>query len=690
MPNISGAQRWQLLFSILGILATVSLAYLPGLHGPFVLDDTENITLNPGIALNELDAPSLYHALVSNDSGPLKRPLAALSFAINHYLAGGFDNTFPFKLTNLLIHGINGILVFFLTLRLMNLSLPGATLTGTQRHLVSALAAGLWALHPIQLTNVLYVVQRMNSLSALFVFSGLLVFLHGRVRLKAHPRHGLWLMALGVLGGTALGILAKENAVLLPLLALVIEFTVIRDLTRPGPLRRKLRIFYSVTVAIPLLIGLLLLLFHPDSLLGGYLARPFTPLERMLTEARVLWHYLGLLLWPIGGNLGLFHDDISVSTGLFTPLSTFPAVAALCLLLAAAVAKARQYPMLAFGILWYLAGHILESSLLGLEIAFEHRNYVPSMGIFLSLSYGAVMLVNRLDSRHQRYLLILFGLVPLLAGAVTWVRATTWGDIHTLSVTEARHHPRSPRANDLAARVTLERGDISAAVHYTLQGLKASPRETGFHVDLQILLTHLAFDINGLVEKRFSPRVRGGAVINVQGLPAEIETLTGPDGISLRYPESSNEIISRLLHEQPVTAHTVVSFENLTHCLTSKQPSCQSLLSPALDWLGLGLKNPRTGKIYRGILAANAARLHALREDYRRALEFMDLASAQSPRHLSYRLAQIDYLLRLGLAGKAADTMEQLKQEWPQNDIQWTINRSLTEGIMGRLRTRGN
>lgn len=688
---VSACRRhWQRLSVIILILLAVTLVYLPGLRGPFTLDDDENITLNPGVALKELDATGLHHALVSNDSGPLKRPLAALSFALNHYLAGGFENTFPFKLTNLLIHGINSLLVFLLALRLMRMSVPGQALTGTQRLQIAALAAGLWALHPIQLTNVLYVVQRMNSLSALFTFSGLLVFLHGREHFKTRPQYGLWLMSAGVLGGTALGALAKENAMLLPLLALVLEYTLIQGLTQhSAPRRRTLWAFHVVTVAIPALMALFFLLSHPDVLLGGYLARPFTLIERVLTEARVLWHYLGLLLLPDISRLGLFHDDIAVSTGLVSPPSTLPAVLGLCLVFAAAVAKARRYPVVSFGVLWYLAGHSLESGILGLEIAFEHRNYVPGLGVFLSLSYGAVRYMARPDSRQKRYAPTLIGIILLLTGTVTWIRAGTWSDIRTLSVTEARNHPRSARANDLAARVSLGRNDIPGAVRYTLQGLKAAPRETGFHIDLQILLAHLSFELNTLVEKQYRPQERRGARLSVQGLPAGIETSTDADGLRLQYPGSTNTVIAQLLREQPVTVHAVVAFEHLTRCLTSGQPSCRHLQVPALDWLILATENPRTGKTYRAILAANTARLYALQNEFQRALEFMELAASLSPRHLPYRLAQIDYMLRLGQAGKAVEAMDQVKRGWPRNDIQWSTNKSLIDGIIDRLHARG-
>jgi tetratricopeptide (TPR) repeat protein len=366
-----------------------------------------------------------------------------------------------------------------------------------------------------------------------------------------------------------------------------------------------------------------------------------------------------------------------------------PAVLGLCLVFAAAVAKARRYPVVSFGVLWYLAGHSLESGILGLEIAFEHRNYIPSLGVFLCLSYGAVRYLARLKPRKKSYAPALIGIILLPVAAATWVRAGTWSETDTLAMAEARNHPFSARANDLAARVSLGRNDIAGAVRYTLQGLKAAPGETGFHIDLQIRLALLAHDINLLVEKRYTPQERRDAQFGVQGLPPEIEVSTHANGLRLRYPGSTDAVIARLLREQPVTVHAVVAFEHLTLCLTSGQPSCRPLQAPALNWLILATENPRTGKTYRGIMAANAARLYALQNEFQNALKFMELAADLLPDHLAYRLARIDYMLRLGQTDQAAETMERTKLDWPRNDIQWSINKPLIDGIMDRLRTRG-
>ena len=150
------------------------------------------------------------------------------SFALNYYFAGKQLSERSFKTVNLVIHIINAVLVAFLIALLARRrsALPSSD-TPSQgtiiRFWLPVLVALIWALHPIQLTSVLYVVQRMTSMAAMFVLLGLIVFVVGRSRLARHKRFGLTLMALGVLGGTLLGIACKESAVLMPLFAALLE-----------------------------------------------------------------------------------------------------------------------------------------------------------------------------------------------------------------------------------------------------------------------------------------------------------------------------------------------------------------------------------------------------------------------------------------------------------------------------------
>ena len=216
------------LLSLLVVLGTI--VYLPGISGPWLFDDYGNILRNTFVRITTLNADSLYHAAYSLQAGPLKRPIAMLSFALNYYFVGGFNNTTSYKLTNLVIHGINGLLIFWLVrlifTRLNRLTPSVQVKTNTLLNVnAAALIALLWVVHPIQLTSVLYVVQRMAELSAFFMLLGMIGYLKGRIQIIDGRPNGIWLILLSLTFALTLGMLSKENAALLPVFVLAMEFT---------------------------------------------------------------------------------------------------------------------------------------------------------------------------------------------------------------------------------------------------------------------------------------------------------------------------------------------------------------------------------------------------------------------------------------------------------------------------------
>ena len=138
---------------------------------------------------------------------------------------------------------------------------------------------------------------------------------------------------------------------------------------------------------------------NPQWLWAGYDLRSFTLFERLLTEGRVLWFYLGLIVFPQLEHLGLYHDDIAISTGLFTPWTTLPALVGLAWLAFLSWWTRTRAPLVSFGIAWFLIGHAMESTVLPLEIAHEHRNYLPLLGILLAAAW---VLLRALENKGAR------------------------------------------------------------------------------------------------------------------------------------------------------------------------------------------------------------------------------------------------------------------------------------------------
>ena len=409
------------------LILAATLLYLPGLTGGFAYDDFPNILDNASLRLQGFDRGALLDAAFSSTSGPLKRPLASLSFAAQYALGAG--SAMSFKIVNLAIHACNALLVHALLLKIL------PRIAGARRTPALALATALlWAVHPINLTAVLYVVQRMASLSATFVLLGVLAYAGAREGMLAPVRRRPWPgFAACVLCGL-LGIFTKESAALLPLFLLVLEATVWRFARV-----EILRALAWLGLAAALALAAWTLWTDPERFALAQGNRLFTPGQRLLTELRVLVFYLGQILCPLPSTLSLYHDDFTLSTGFLAPPTTLLSAALLGLLAAAAVLGRRRWPLFALGIGWFLAGHLLESTLVPLDLVYEHRNYVPAIGILLVAADALMHLAARLAFRPA----FVIGALAVCFGAVTVVRAVQWSDPISLALAEARHNPDS-------------------------------------------------------------------------------------------------------------------------------------------------------------------------------------------------------------------------------------------------------
>lgn len=425
------------------LLGTLPVAlYWPGLHGFFFFDDGPNILLAEGVRLQTFSLESLQQAWVSGGAGPSGRPVAQLSFAFNYYFSG--FSPFAFKATNLAIHLACGVLVFALVRQLLAAARPAPKPNPVL--VISGITATLWLLHPIQLLPVLHVVQRMTSLSALFLLAALWLHLRGR---DCGGRTGVALILLAWAVLWPLSFLSKETGVLFPLFALAWELIVRRSAV--GQLDRFARVLVALA-GLCLLAGLAYALSsRAQWLWTGYELRSFTLIERVLTEGRVLWFYLSLMLAPRLEAFGLYHDDIAVSTGLLTPWTTLSALLGLAALVWLAWWMRRRAPLVSFGITWFFVGHALESTVLPLELAHEHRNYLPLLGIVLVTAWALLQALAR--KGEPKTLAVALALTALAYFSfVTALRAHQFGDEVRRTQIEAQHHRTSARAQHEAGR----------------------------------------------------------------------------------------------------------------------------------------------------------------------------------------------------------------------------------------------
>jgi protein O-mannosyl-transferase len=438
---------------ILGLQSlTICLVYWTGLSGPFLFDDHWN--LSPLGAEGGIESFSHWLRFVlEGESGPLGRPISLASFTLNaqHWPA----DPWPFKLTNLLLHLSNTMLLYALSNRLFHLSRLSHAST------LAALAALLWALHPLHVSTVLYVVQRMAQLSLLFTLIGLSLYLHGRVLAIARPRAGYLLMLGGVGIGTLLATLSKENGALLPLYALVIEVTVIRFSGIPPPM--GWRYGQALVLRIPILLLIAYFAISSPAWLLRYLNRDFSLLQRLGAEGPILWDYLNLFAIPSLSGSGLFHD---VTVDDYSTLMMVGAWLGIAALMAIAWHLRSRAPLIAAGLLWFFAGHAMESTFLPLELYFEHRNYLP----FIGLTWALMAALSALPSR---FIGLAAGTLLLLWGTMTHLQARVWGNEQVAAQVWLKENPESLRATQFAAGVLQENGAFDASrmlIHnYTAQ-----------------------------------------------------------------------------------------------------------------------------------------------------------------------------------------------------------------------------
>lgn len=428
-PNLS-------LLWLPAMLGVVLLVYWPALGGGFVYDDFEFIVENPAVHVDSLETAQWTTAANGFPAAHQGRWLGMLSFAANYYVHG--LQPWGYKFVNLLIHLLNGLLVWRVTIHLLQLrdSVQGGT--SAANHKLAALAlAALWLVLPINFTTAQYIGQRLESLSNTFVLLGLLVYLRQRRRDWAGEPVGARL-PLALLGFTAIGLTVKESAVLLPLFVACVEFVLPGLKRRDGSLSPAMLGALTTCLALPLLAGL----YWLSTWIGTERAysRGFDSVERLFTQARVLWLYLRWSLLPNLNDLTLYHDDIVVSRGWLSPWTTLPALAGISGLLGFAVWVRRRAALLSLGILWYFAGHALTATVIPLMLAFEHRNYFPSFGLLL-----AAFAILAFDTRllQPRLRIFVFLAAALFYAGTTHLRALEWSDPLRLAASEAAKRPSS-------------------------------------------------------------------------------------------------------------------------------------------------------------------------------------------------------------------------------------------------------
>ena len=551
MSYFSSSRRSTFL-AITTVFVVAVLVYLPGLNGPFLLDDHANLNwLGAYGEINSWDRLREYFG--SFGGGPLGRPIAKLTFLINS--ASWPANPFWFKFTNLLIHLANGYILYFICFELLKYS----EIDSNDYWLISIFACSFWLLHPFLVSTVLYPVQRMAQLSAFFTMVGIWFYLVFRPNLpKMSPIGGI--LVGGVLGGvTILAVLSKENGVLLPMYLLLFEFIV----ARYGALKYKsvggfwLFFFLIVPGVFPIAY---LVYMGLDTPLHRVLApRDFSLYERLLTELRVILDYLKNWFFPRLYTGGVFHDGYPISKSLFKPVSTFISL----LFIIASVVLLFRYrkasPIFVFCALFFYAAHTLESTTLMLELYFEHRNYLPTILLFLPATIYLFKYLSR-----KLYLLVNILVLISLSG-ITLYKTSVWSSYDKIVEAGYIKSKYSVRAIQQYSMVKYNEGDVSAALNLSEEAMEKHPKSADtyiWHLILTCKLELLNDDLFGQIKQK------------LLGLEYDQRTLKMHEVlVSTVYEKQCgalsrlNSLYTKILTENPGYTSTTINYSQLSYLI---------------------------------------------------------------------------------------------------------------------------
>jgi len=436
-PTHKVPQRLTELFLILTVLTIACVAYYPSLSGPLILDDLGSVLPSK---ISELSFAELYRVATSDQSGIFGRSIPVISFALNlHFWP---DSVYALKVTNLVIHLFNSILVLLLARSVLQIAIPKAT--EKEINLISIACAAVWVIHPLQVSTTMYVVQRMAMLATTFTIIALLSYI--RIR-KSHslPAFKLSIASLNVMFFTILACLCKENGVLVFLYILVLEIFLFRFQYRESQTKSQLITLWSICCFIPLMMGCLLFFHLYDRLMITYVSRNFDLYERLITEPGVIMMYVKMILLPNPNEMQFYYDAYPVVTSL--------------------------------------------------NRGFEHRNYFSIFCLVVPI----VWVLTSVSKEIRRTYLAVIPLVSvfLILAVQTHSRSIEWSDPVTLKLFTLSADPKSVRARSSLVVDYYERNNPEKAIELLREGLVVHPDNTRIPALLYHVLT-----VSGQVEDK--------------------------------------------------------------------------------------------------------------------------------------------------------------------------------------------
>ena len=431
-------------FTFISLFIILLAIYSNSFYGEWHFDDYSNIVENPYIQIESFSWPEIKHSLYGLEQKRPSRPLSYLSFASNYYFHG--KDVFGYHVVNFIIHFFASVFLFLFiynTLKLPRLKNQYESIA----YPIAIIATFFWAIHPVWVTSVTYIVQRMASMAGLFYIASMYFYLKARTNSKL--KYSLILFTISLLFGLA-SLLTKENAVMLPVSILLFDLFLIAGINRQNVIK------YAKIALLPFIIIVLAGIIYVDfsNLINDYKIRDFTMVERLLTQPRVILFYLSLLFYPISSRLTFLYD-VEVSRSLFLPWATIPSILLILFIIVFAIYIARKRPLISFCIIFYFLNHLIEGSIFNLELIYEHRNYLPAMLLFVPFAEFIIYAIDYFSYKKIIQFIVAFGIVIILVGEgdITYNRNNIVSDDFLLWFDNVNKYPALSRPHANMGRI---------------------------------------------------------------------------------------------------------------------------------------------------------------------------------------------------------------------------------------------
>lgn len=447
--------------AVLIVAATIGV-YRNGFGGVFFLDDHRTIVGNARIR----------HILPRGEEWYDTRPLVKFTFAVNY--ARGRLNPADYHATNLVLHAVTALLLFGFLRR------TGERLRWKidpwKNDILAGMASLLWAVHPLGSSAVMYVCQRFETMSALFIVGAL--YAHAR---WSGGGSRWWMGVTAVM--CFMGVMSKETAMVAPILIVLYDYMV------PGA---RVRSVPERLVSYGLAAGAGVMAVSGTNVMTSYVAGPasagrevVSPANYLATQAGVILHYLKLSLFPVGLSIDYAWPFVERVRDAWVELAVVGGLAGVAIVMAA-MRKAAGFA----GVVFFAVLAPSSSVFPLMDAAFEHRMYLSLAAAVALAVYGCWYLVEKwcMASRRietvWRAEIVALGVVALLLGAGTAVRNADFASEEVLWRRATERWPRNARAWEGLANALIAGGRLREA-EATALGLKSMVERGGVGVNTQ-------------------------------------------------------------------------------------------------------------------------------------------------------------------------------------------------------------